>query len=248
MHLDRRVKLFVILAAVFVTALVVGDIISVKLVEVHLGPVLAVMSVGMLPFPITFLLTDILNEFYGKRAARYVTLVGFAMALFAIGIIYAAIALPWAPLTRGAGWTGATQPTFDTIFGGSQRILFASVTAYLVGQLIDIFLFNRLKRLTRNRHIWLRATGSTVVSQLVDTVVVQQLAWTGLLSQAAIWDIVFNSYFFKVLIALSLTPVIYAGHALLERRLGMHPVVLDANGDPVDPGALPVEPRPRGAG
>ena len=245
MHLDRRVKLFVILAAVFVTALVVGDIISVKLVQVHLGPVTAVLSVGMLPFPITFLLTDILNEFYGKRAARYVTLVGFAMALFSIAVIYAAIALPWAPFTTGEGWTGATQRTFDNVFGGSQRILFASVTAYLVGQFIDIFVFNRLKRLTRNRHIWLRATGSTVVSQLIDTVVVQQLAWTGVLSQAQIWDIVVTSYFFKLLIAVGLTPLVYAGHALLERRLGMHPVVLDANGDPLDTGSLPVEPAPR---
>src|SRR5436190_24397937 len=123
MQLDARMKLFLILAGWFITSLIVGDIIGVKLVEVHLGSIVAVMSVGMLPFPITFLLTDILNEFYGKKAARFITWVGFGMAVFAITTIQSSQALPWAGFTKEPGYTGTVQSAFDNVFGNSQRIL-----------------------------------------------------------------------------------------------------------------------------
>ena len=178
MNLDRRIQLFVVLAAVFVTSLVAGDIIGVKLFEVHLGPVLAVMSAGMLLFPVTFLLTDILNEFYGKRVARFVTWVGFFMAIFTFVFITVAVRVPWAPMTEAAGYSGTVAGAFNNVFAGSQRILMASIVAYLVGQFADIAVFNLIKRTTQNRMLWLRATGSTVVSQLIDTVVVQYIAWT----------------------------------------------------------------------
>lgn len=234
MHLDKRVQLFVVLAGLFVTSLVVGDLISVKLIEVaRVRDVGFVLSVGMLPFPVTFLLTDLLNEFYGKRAARFVTLTGFAMALFAYAVVFTAVALPWAPFTRGADWGGTTPAAFDNVFAGGQRILAASMAAYLVGQFIDISVFNALKRLTRNRHLWLRATGSTLLSQLIDTVVVQVLAWTGVLPAERIVSIVLTSYALKLVIAVALTPLLYAGHGLVERRLGMRPVVLGEDGEPL---------------
>ena len=234
MQLDRRTQLFVVLTGVFVTSLVVGDIIGPKLVEVHLGSIVAVISVGMLPFPITFLLTDILNEFYGKKSARFVTWVGFGMALFAFAIIQAALPLPWAPLTQAPDYGGTVQGAFDNVFGGSQRILGASMCAYLIGQFVDIAVFNALKRLTHNRFLWLRATGSTVFSQLIDTVVVQVVAWSGVLPAETILKIILTSYAVKLIVAVGLTPLVYAGHALLERRLGMKPVVLGPDGEPVD--------------
>jgi queuosine precursor transporter len=234
MQLDRRTQLFVVLTGVFVTSLVVGDIIGPKLVEVDLGSFVSVISVGMLPFPITFLLTDILNEFYGKRSTRFVTWVGFGMALFAFAIIQAALPLPWAPFTQAPGYQGTVQGAFDNVFGGSQRILFASMCAYLIGQYVDIAVFNGLKRLTQNRLLWLRATGSTLISQLIDTVVVGTVAWAGLQSPATILNITLTSYAVKLLVAVGLTPLVYAGHALLERRLGMRPVVLGPDGEPMD--------------
>lgn len=238
MVLDRRIQLFVVLAGVFVTSLVVGDIIGVKLFEVKLGPIVAVMSIGMLPFPVTFLLTDILNEFYGKTAARFVTWVGFFMAIFAFTVIGIAVQVPWAPLTRAADWTGAAEGSFNNIFAGSQRILVASMIAYLVGQFCDIAIFNLLKRVTNNKLLWLRATGSTLVSQLIDTVVVQYVAWTGVLPNSTIVSIIYTSYVVKLLVAVGLTPFIYLGHAFVERKLGIKPVVLGENGEPV----APVEP------
>jgi queuosine precursor transporter len=234
MKLDTRLRLFVVLAGVFITALVVGDIIGVKLFEVKLGSVLAVMSAGMLPFPVTFLLTDILNEFYGKKAARFITWVGFGMAVFAFAVINIAQGIEWAPLTRAPDYMGTSESSFNNVFGGSQRILVASMIAYLIGQFSDIAIFNLLKRKSNNRYLWLRATGSTLVSQFIDTVVVQVIAWTGVLPTDVIIRIVLTSYVVKLLVAVGLTPLVYAGHALVERWLGIHPVKLGPDGEPID--------------
>ncbi|MBU8898032.1 queuosine precursor transporter [Corallococcus sp. M34] len=239
MNLDRRTQLFVVLAGFFVTALTLGDIIGPKLFEVHLGSITAVMSAGILAFPVTFVLTDILNEFYGKKAARFITWVGFSMGVFAIVVIAASVRVPWAPFTTKPGYPGAVEAAYNNVFGGSQRILFASMAAYLVGQYTDIAVFNLLKRVTRNRFLWLRATGSTAVSQLIDTVVIQFFAWWGVLEVPVILDIIFSSYVVKLLVAIGLTPLIYAGHVLVERKLGMAPVVLGSDGEPVpDAGAV----------
>ncbi|MGE6760216.1 queuosine precursor transporter [Corallococcus interemptor] len=234
MTLDRRIQLFLVLAGLFITSLVVGDIIGVKLFEVHLGPVVAVMSVGMLPFPVTFLLTDILNEFYGKKVARFVTWVGFFMAIFTFVVVALAGLIPWAPMTEAKDYTGTVAASFNNVFGGSQRILVASMIAYLVAQFLDISVFNLLKRVTNNRMLWLRATGSTVVSQLIDTMVVQFVAWTGVLPREVIFRIIFTSYAVKLLVAIGLTPLVYLGHALVERKLGIAPVVLGEDGEPVN--------------
>ncbi|MFP2907875.1 queuosine precursor transporter [Pyxidicoccus sp. 3LFB2] len=249
MVLDRRLQLFVVLAGVFITSLVVGDLIGVKLFEVKLGPIVAVMSIGMLPFPVTFLLTDILNEFYGKKAARFITWVGFFMAIFCFAVIAIAVQVPWAPLTRAANWQGAVEGSFNNIFTGGQRILMASMLAYLIGQFCDIAIFNLLKRVTRNKMLWLRATGSTLVSQLIDTTVVQFVAWTEVLPTATIFNIIFTSYAVKLLVAVGLTPFVYLGHAFVERKLGIKPVVLGEDGEPIaspDAGAS-VEPQSRAA-
>jgi uncharacterized integral membrane protein (TIGR00697 family) len=175
----------------------------------------------MLPFPVTFLLTDLLNEFYGKKAARYVTMVGFFMAVFTYAILFVAVQIPWAPFTRDAGWEGMVEGSFNNVFSGSQRILIASMVAYLVAQLVDIAVFHFIKRATGDRFLWLRSTGSTAVSQLIDTCVIQSIAWVGLMPLPKILSIIGTSYAVKLVIAICLTPLIYAGHALIERRLGM---------------------------
>src|SRR5688572_16575394 len=110
--LDARIKLFVILAGVFTTCLVVGDIIGGKLIQTAVFGQTITLTVGMIPFPVTFLLTDLLNEFYGKRAARFVTWVGFGMALLAYVFIFIAARIPIAEMTRAASWNGVTDSAF----------------------------------------------------------------------------------------------------------------------------------------
>jgi uncharacterized integral membrane protein (TIGR00697 family) len=231
--LTPRVRLFVILAAIFMTCLVVGDIIGGKLIEAHLFGHTFTLTVGMIPFPVTFLLTDVLNEFYGKRAARFVTVIGFCAAVLSFGFIFLAGAIPIAPFTRQPGWQGVTESSFANVFLGSQRILAASMVAYVVAQLVDIAVFHVLKRATHNKLLWLRATGSTVVSQLIDTVVITFVAWTGILSVGQMTNMILSSYALKILIAVGLTPMIYLVHALVERGLGIEPVLLDDSGEPV---------------
>lgn len=237
MSFDRRTKLFVVLTALFVTSLILGDFIGGKLSDVRFLGMERIASAGMIPFPVTFLLTDILNEFYGKKAARFVTWVGFFLALYTFAIVAVATSLPWASLTRDPSWPGMDEASFTRVFLSSQRILMASVVAFLFGQFLDIGVFNLLKRLSSNRFLWLRATGSTLVSQLVDTFVIQLLAWSGTLTMAKLLDLVVTGYTIKILAAVCLTPFIYAGHALVERVLGIQPVLLDENGEPLAPPA-----------
>jgi uncharacterized integral membrane protein (TIGR00697 family) len=112
-------------------------------------------------------------------------------------------------------------------------MILASMTAYIVAQFVDIGVFHLLKRLTLNRMLWLRATGSTAASQLIDTMVISVVAWVGLLSAEEIGNIIISSYALKLVIAVALTPAIYLVHSLVQRGLGLAPVVLDARGEPM---------------
>jgi uncharacterized integral membrane protein (TIGR00697 family) len=233
MKLDARTRLFIVLAGIFCTSLVVGDIIGGKLIETQIFGTKFTLTVGMIPFPITFLLTDVLNEFYGKKHARFVTLLGFGMAALAYAFIFVAGAIPIAEMTRAPGWTGVTDATFDNVFLGSQRMILASMVAYIIAQFVDIGVFHALKRLTTNRFLWLRATGSTAVSQLIDTIAITFVAWWGVLGIDQILTMIRSSYSLKILIAIGLTPLVYLCHALLERGLGLAPVRIDAEGEAV---------------
>jgi queuosine precursor transporter len=234
MFLDKRHKLFLVLAGIFTTCLVVGDIIGGKLVSTNLFGFQFTTTVGMVPFPVTFLLTDVLNEFYGKRAARFITLVGFGMAVLSFAFIYIAAAIPFAEMTRAAGWKGVTQASFDNVFLGSLRMIIASLCAYLVSQFVDIGVFHLLKRVTAGKLLWLRATGSTAVSQLIDTITITFVAWTGVLSMSTIVDMIYSSYGLKLVIAIGLTPAIYLCHTLVQRGLGIPAILVgDAPDDAV---------------
>jgi uncharacterized integral membrane protein (TIGR00697 family) len=230
MFLDKRHKLFMVLAGVFTTCLVVGDIIGGKLIETNVFGFQFTTTVGMVPFPVTFLLTDVLNEFYGKRAARFITLVAFCMAVLSFTFIYIAGAVPFAAMTRAPDWTGVTEASFNNVFLGSLRMIIASLCAYLVSQFVDIGVFHLLRRVTSGKMLWLRATGSTAVSQLIDTVVINFVAWSGMMSVGKIINIIYSAYGLKLFIAIGLTPLIYLAHALVERGLGIppHPHSTDA--------------------
>lgn len=226
MTIDRKTALFIYLAATFCTCLVVGDLIGGKLVSGDLLGFEFTTTVGMVPFPVTFLLTDVLNEYYGKRAARFVTFVAFFMALLTYFIVAVANQIPISSLTRSPDWTGVNEDAFRNVFVGSQRMIAASLTAYVVAQLIDISVFGLLKRLTSGRMLWLRATGSTLISQFIDTITITTVAWAGILGTGEISRIILSAYGLKIAIAILLTPVLYALHALIERMLAIEPAPL----------------------
>jgi queuosine precursor transporter len=205
--LDRRERLYLWLAALFVAALLTADLIGGKFFRFGTTD----LSVGMLAFPLTFVITDVLNEFYGPARARIVTFLGLGAAIFAFAIINLAIALPTSPESPLPG------ETFAKVFGLSGRLYVASLCAYLIGQLLDISLFAFLRRLTRHRMLWLRATGSTLGSQLIDTFVVTSGLLVGLKPVGFILGVVRDSYLIKIVVAVALTPLIYAVHALVLR-------------------------------
>lgn len=221
--IDRKTALFIYLTATFCTCLVVGDLIGGKLVSGDLFGFEFTTTVGMVPFPMTFVLTDVLNEYYGKRAARFVTFVAFFMALLTYLIVAVATQIPIAELTRSPDWMGVNEAAFENVFVGSQRMITASLTAYVVAQLVDISVFSLLKQATSGRMLWLRATGSTLVSQLIDTITITGVAWIGLLSLEEIRRIILSAYGLKLAIAILLTPILYALHAFIERALGIQP-------------------------
>src|SRR6185312_15185832 len=226
LDLSARQRLYVYLCAIFLTALLIGDTIGSKLftVDIPLGftTVQASLSVGSIWFPITFLLTDVINEFYGSDGARFVTFVGFFMALFAFVVIYIARLIP------AASFSPVKQDAFNNVLGNANRIFFASLVAYLTGQLTDIAVFQAAKRLTQSRHIWLRSTGSTLVSQLMDTLIVTYVAVCGQMSMAQLHRTATTSYTAKLLLAVGLTPVIYALHTLIPRRMHIEEHPADA--------------------
>jgi uncharacterized integral membrane protein (TIGR00697 family) len=228
-------RLFVGLTAVFVSCLLLGDIIGGKTVGTPLGPI----SVGIIPFPVTFLLTDVVNDFYGRRGARFLTLVGFAMAVLAYFVLQLSTWL--APHES----TYFTQAEFSKIFGGSAQLFVASMIAYLLGQFLDISVFQFWKALTRSKHLWLRATGSTLLSQIVDTVTINSIFWLWTASAdpnsflgkinageryAWIFAKIGREYGIKVVVAVLLTPAVYAIHGFVVRVLQVAPAAAEKRG------------------
>jgi uncharacterized integral membrane protein (TIGR00697 family) len=226
--IDSSRKLYVYLSAIFVSCLILGDVIGGKTIATPLGAI----SVGIIPFPVTFLLTDIVNDFYGPKGARSLTFLGFWMAVLAYCILQLST---W--LTPDQS-TYFTQPEFAKIFGGSAQLFIASIIAYLIGQFLDIQVFQFWKALTQSKHLWLRATGSTILSQIVDTVTINVIFWNwsaakapdsfvGQLSTDARWSWILakiaREYGVKLVVAIGLTPAVYALHGAIVRGMKIEP-------------------------
>jgi queuosine precursor transporter len=172
-------------------------------------------SVGIILWPVVFLLTDLINEHYGKQGVRKLTYI--TVGLIAYMFIVLSISLK-IPTIDGSP---VDDKSFVTVFGQGQWIIIGSITAFLISQLVDVSVFWMLRNRTGNKHIWLRATGSTVVSQLIDTFVVQFIAfvipdkWTmEEFAHNALWG-----YLFKLVVALCLIPMIYVGHYIINKFL-----------------------------
>ena len=205
--LDRKQRFFVLLTALFVAALVTGDFIGGKFFVVF-GHT---FSAGIIPFPLTFVLTDLVNEFYGTHGAKRITMAGLGAAVFTWAVISLALRLPTSPDSP------ISDVVFKSAFGTSARLYVASLTAYIIGQFLDISIFHALRRMTGHRLLWLRSTGSTVMSQVVDSVAVSFVFLVGSKPLGFIVNNALHNYLGKLAMAILLTPLIYAGHGLFNR-------------------------------
>ena len=205
--MDRKQRFFVLLTALFVAALVTGDFVGGKFF-VAFGHT---FSAGIVPFPLTFVLTDLVNEFYGTHGARRITLAGLVAAVFTWAVITLALQLPTSPESP------IPDAVFRNAFGTSARLYVASLTAYVIGQLLDISIFHALRRLTGHHMLWLRSTGSTVISQVIDSLAVSFVFLVGSKPLAFIVSNAFHNYLGKLAMAILLTPLIYLGHGLFNR-------------------------------
>lgn len=210
---NRKDLVFIILAGFFVTNAIVAELIGGKLVQ-FFGTF--TQSIGIILWPVVFVLTDLINEYYGRSGVRKLTFITIGLIIYTYFLITVAINL------NAVDFSPVNDSIFLTVFGQSQWIIIGSIIAFLSSQLVDVYIFWRLRNVTGKRMIWLRATGSTLVSQLIDTFVVQFIAFV-IPGKWAFGEFFVNAswgYFFKLLVALALIPLIYLGHFAIERFLG----------------------------
>ncbi len=209
---SRKDIVFLVLAGFFITNAIVAELIGGKLVQ-FFG--LFTQSIGIILWPVIFLLTDLINEYYGKDGVKKLTYITVGLISFTFILLTVALNIP------ATSFSPVSDDNFKTVFGQSQWIIVGSIVAFLFSQLIDVYVFWAFKKATGNKHIWLRATGSTLVSQLVDTFVVQYIAFV-LPGKWAFSDFLTNAswgYAFKLLVALALIPMIYVGHYVIGKYL-----------------------------
>lgn len=236
--------LFIVLGSFFLTNALVAEFMGVKIfsLEKLLGIAPMVfhffgeevkgfsLTCGVLLWPFVFIMTDIINEYYGKRGVRLLSYIAAAMISYAFVMLYAAMQTPgadWWTYSSNYGSEVNMDKAYNAVFGQGLSIIIGSLTAFLVGQFIDVFVFHQLKKRTGNRHIWIRATGSTLVSQFIDSFVVLFIAFyvarSGQPNQwsfSLVMAVGCINYIYKFGMALLLTPVIYLAHFCIDRWLG----------------------------
>lgn len=208
---NKKQTLYIILSGIFITNAITAELIGGKLIEVNGVP----MSIGILPWPIVFITTDLINEYFGKQGVKKISIITAILIAYTFFILFFAIKIP------SAGISSITKEQFKNVFGQSQLIIIGSIIAFLVSQLIDTTLFHFLKNKTREKLLWLRSTGSTVISQLFDTFIVLGIAFylPGIMDTNTYIESGFTGYSIKLLIAIAMTPLIYLGHYLIDNYL-----------------------------
>ena len=227
---DRSAAVFSVLMASFIVVLVLTNIIGVKLFLAFpdslpngiFGEAIT-LTTGLITYPITFLLTDIVCEVYGSRKANLMVATGFVLSLVSLLLIQLSIVLPGSPAwpSGSAGYQTVEemQRAFESVFTLPGVLILGSMSAYLAAQLLDVKLFHFWRQVTGGRHLWLRNNASTMTSQLVDTIIVNSIfLGFGLgLDWAVVAKIIVASYLFKLLIAALDTPFVYLGVAVVRR-------------------------------
>lgn len=197
--MNKPSGMLVTLLMLFAASIVIANAIAAKLFVVF-G---VVMTVGAIVYPLTFLLTDVLNEVYGKRVARLAVWGGFAASVLLVLLTQIAIRLEVAPFMPEMG------KSFEMVFGGVWRIVAASMAAYLIAQHHDIWAFQFWKAKTRGKHLWLRNNASTMVSQCIDTAVFVLIAFAGIFPWPVIGEMIVAQSLLKICIAFLETPLAY---------------------------------------
>ena len=195
--------LFLALAALFIAALVVTNLIANKFVTVPLGFKTFVISAGVLPYPITFLITDVLSEIFGRRKTNQVVMVGFFASLFVLFALWLGSqfdAIENSPVSN---------EVYNTVFAQSWRIILSSMLAYLVAQFVDVRVYHFWKKLTKGKHLWLRNNASTILSQLLDTSLVIFVLFVGSMTTGEMVGLIKDGWLFKVIFAAVDTLFIY---------------------------------------
>ena len=212
MFKTKKELVFVILAGIFITNAVTAELIGGKLIQI--GPFL--MSIGILPWPIVFLTTDLINEYFGEQGVKKLSLITAGLIAYAFILLFLALNVPAAK-----GISPVNDDQFFAVFGQSMWIIVGSIIAFLVSQLIDVTIFLFFKNRTGNNKIWLRATGSTIISQFFDSFIVLGIAFwlPGKINFDTFITSALTGYTFKLGIAVLLTPLIYLGHYIIKKYL-----------------------------
>ncbi|OON68444.1 queuosine precursor transporter [Hymenobacter sp. CRA2] len=229
----KKQQLYLVLSAIFIVNALLAEIIGVKIFHVNglLGLPESMpgdLTAGVLIWPAVFVTTDILNEYFGPKGVLRVSLLTAGLILYAFAVIYATTRLQpaafWLDVnkTDNNGRPFNIDYAYQSIFRQGGNIILGSITAFIVGQILDATVFQALRRITGSRLIWLRATGSTLVSQLIDSFVVLFVAFYvfGNWSFQQVLTVANTNYWYKFAAAVLLTPVLYLAHAIIDRYLG----------------------------
>ncbi len=221
-HKDKLLarKIYLYLGALFITSLVVSNLIFQKFFYWHpfgdvsiFGASLFEISVGILPYPVTFLITDLISEIFGKKKANQIVVAGIFASFFSLLIVYTANAVP------ATAWSPVQDGLFTSVFGNTIVAVFASMMAYLLAQFVDIQLYHFWKNLTKGKYLWIRNNFSTFSSQLIDTfTVVLLLCSFGEIPWDKFTGLVISGFIFKIIIAFLDTPFLYLFVYIFRKR------------------------------
>ncbi|WP_347067610.1 queuosine precursor transporter [Flavobacterium sp. WV_118_3] len=217
MFKTKRDLVYIILAGIFIANAVVAELTGGKLIQI--GPF--IMSIGIIPWPVVFITTDLINEHFGRDGVKKLSFITAGLIAYCLLILFIAIQIPAAK-----GISTVSDEQFKAVFGQGIWIMIASIIAFLISQLIDVSIFWFLRNKTGKKMIWLRSTGSTVISQLFDSFIVSGIAFwmTGKITTAEYINMATTGYTFKLIIAICLTPMIYLGHYIIEKYLSEDPI------------------------
>ena len=215
-------KLYFFLSSIFITALVVSNLIFQKFFSWYpfnfevFGIKLFELSVGVLPYPITFLITDIISEIFGKRKANQVVIMGILASIFSIGLLLLGDVLP------ASSSSPIDDKTFNLVFSASPLAVLASMSAYLIAQFLDIRIYHFWKQLTQGKYLWLRNNFSTFSSQIIDsTTVIALLCIFDILAWDLFLGLVLSSITFKIVVAVIDTPLLYLLVGLIRKKFNL---------------------------
>ena len=215
-------KLYLFLSSIFITALVVSNLIFQKFFSWYpfnfevFGIKLFELSVGVLPYPITFLITDIISEIFGKRKANQVVVMGILASIFSIGLLLLGDVLP------ASSSSPIDDKTFNLVFSASPLAVLASMSAYLIAQFLDIRIYHFWKQLTQGKYLWLRNNFSTFSSQIIDsTTVIALLCIFDILAWDLFLGLVLSSITFKIVVAVIDTPLLYLLVGLIRKKFNL---------------------------